>query len=67
MLLPRVEEIVAALERGKARGEVRQDLESELAVHALMGSFMFHSLARDRPPPGWAKRIVDLMWSGIGA
>jgi AcrR family transcriptional regulator len=67
MLLPRIEEIVAAIERGKARGEVRADADSELAVHALMGSFMFHSLARDRPPPGWSKRVVDLIWRGIGA
>jgi hypothetical protein len=26
-------------------GEVRADLDSEVAVHALMGAFMFHRIA----------------------
>src|SRR5437763_1936158 len=41
MLQPRLGEIVGALERGKERGEVRPDLDSEVAVHALMGAFMY--------------------------
>jgi hypothetical protein len=59
--------MVAALERGKKRGEVRQDLDSRLAIHALMGSFMFHNLASDRPPKGWATEIVDTLWHGFAA
>jgi AcrR family transcriptional regulator len=67
MLMPRLRDMVASLERGKARGEVRPDLDSTLAIHALMGSFMFHNLASDRPPKGWSKRIVDTLWSGFAA
>jgi hypothetical protein len=67
MLRPRTGEMVAALERGKERGEVRKELNSELAVHALMGSFMFHNLVSERPPRGWATEIVDTLWEGFRA
>jgi hypothetical protein len=26
---------------------------------------MFHNLAADRPPKGWATRIVDTLWDGL--
>jgi AcrR family transcriptional regulator len=65
MLMPRLHDMAAALERGKERGEVRADLDTTLAVHALMGSFMVHNLASDRPPKGWAERIVDTLWRGF--
>ena len=67
MLLPRLADMVASLERGKERGEVRKDVDSDLAIHALLGSFMFHNLAADRPPKGWATRIVDTLWDGLRA
>jgi hypothetical protein len=67
MLNPRLNLMIAALERGKERGEVRNDLDSRLAVHALMGAFMSHNLAADRPPKGWATEIVDTLWNGFAA
>jgi AcrR family transcriptional regulator len=67
MLMPRLRDMAGALERGKDRGEVRADLDIELAIHALMGSFMVYNLASDRPPKGWAERIVDTLWSGFAA
>jgi AcrR family transcriptional regulator len=67
MLVPHVQQMAAAFERGKNRGEVRPDLDTTLAVHALMGSFMFHNLARGAPPKGWAERIVDALWDGFAA
>jgi AcrR family transcriptional regulator len=62
MLQPRTADIVAALERGKQRGEVRADLDSEIAVHALMGAFMFHRIASGQPKKGWAEHVVDQLW-----
>jgi AcrR family transcriptional regulator len=67
MLRPRRDQIAAALERGKARGEVRADLDSAQAVDALMGSFMYHSLANGRPRKGWSERVVDALWEGFAA
>jgi AcrR family transcriptional regulator len=67
MLRPRMAEIVAALERGKARGEVRPDLDSELAVQALMGAFMFHRIAEGPPKKGWPEHVVDELWPAFAA
>jgi AcrR family transcriptional regulator len=67
MLGPRRDQVAAALDRGKARGEVRRDLDSKLAAHALLGSFVFHSLVAGRPNRGWAEDIVDTLWPGFAA
>lgn len=67
MLRPRVAEIAAALDRGKQRGEVRADLDSEVAVHALMGAFMYHRIATGPPKKGWAEHVVDQLWPAFSA
>jgi AcrR family transcriptional regulator len=67
MLRPRMADIVAALERGKERGEVRRDLDSEVAVHALMGAFMFHRIAEGPPSKGWSEHVVDQLWPAFAA
>src|SRR2546429_363850 len=67
MLRPRLGDIVAALERGKERGEVRPDLDSELAVHALLGAFMYHRIAVGQPKKGWAEHIVATLWPAFAA
>lgn len=67
MLQPRVAEIVAALERGKKRGEVRPDLDCDVAVHALMGAFMYHRIAEGTPKKGWAEHVVGQLWPAFAA
>jgi AcrR family transcriptional regulator len=67
MLLPRLRAMSDALERGKERGEVRPDLDTRLAVHALMGAFMVHNLESERPAKGWTRKIVDTLWDGFKA
>jgi AcrR family transcriptional regulator len=67
MLRPRLGEIIAALERGKERGEVRKDLDSEVAVHALMGAFMYHRIAEGQPKKGWSEHVVDTLWPAFAA
>ena len=67
MIVPRRDSIAAALERGKERGEVRPDLDSRLASHALMGSFIFAYLAAGRPSKGWSERVVDMLWPAFAA
>src|SRR6058998_99580 len=62
MLAPRFAQVAAAFERGKERGEVREDLDVQTAVHALMGSFVVHYLSVGRPKRGWAERVVDTLW-----
>jgi AcrR family transcriptional regulator len=65
MLLPRREAIALSLERGKERGEVRPDLDTRLAAHAVMGSFVFHYLTVGRPQKGWSEQVVDTLWPGF--
>jgi AcrR family transcriptional regulator len=65
MLGPRRDQIAAALERGKARGDVRPDLDTNLAAHAVLGSFMIHYLTEGRPAKGWSERVLDTLWPGF--
>jgi AcrR family transcriptional regulator len=67
MLIPRRDHIAAALERGKARGEVRGDLDVKLAAHTLMGTFVYHYLAVGRPHPGWSEQVVAMLWPAFAA
>jgi AcrR family transcriptional regulator len=65
MLVPRRDEVAAALDRGKERGEVRPDLDVKLAAHAVFGSFVYHHLVAGRPGRGWAEQVVDTLWPGF--
>jgi AcrR family transcriptional regulator len=67
MIAPRTNEIAEALRRGIARGEVRSDLDVDLAAEAIMGSFLFHSLAIGQPQKGWAARVVETLWPAFAA
>jgi len=67
MIVPRRDDMAAALERGKARGEVRADLDVDIAVHALFGSFIYSYMIAGRPSTGWAARVVDELWPAFAA
>jgi AcrR family transcriptional regulator len=67
MMLPQRELVAGVLERGKERGEVRKDLDVELAVDAVMGSFMYHAIVLGRPKRGWPERVVDTLWPAFAA
>jgi AcrR family transcriptional regulator len=67
MLVPRRDQVAAALERGKERGEVRPDLDVKLAAHAVFGSFVYQHLVAGRPGRGWAEQVVDTLWPGFAA
>lgn len=67
MIAPRGHDVEAALTRGKARGEVRTDLDVTLAAHAVMGSFLYHYLAVGPPERGWAARVVETLWPAFSA
>jgi hypothetical protein len=67
MIDPQWNQVAAALERGKERGEVRADLDSRLAANAIMGTFMHATVAAGRPPRGWPQRVVDMLWPAFAA
>jgi AcrR family transcriptional regulator len=67
MLKPRLADIADTLERGKQRGEVRKDLDTNVAVHALMGALLYHRLAEGQPKKGWSEHVVDTLWPAFAA
>jgi AcrR family transcriptional regulator len=67
MMLPRLGAIAGALDRGKERGEVRHDLDTTVAVQALLGSFICHRLAQGQPKKGWSEHVVDTLWPAFKA
>ena len=67
MISPQWDQVAAALERGKERGDVRSDLDSHMAANALMGSFVHRYLSTGRPPRGWAEAVVDTLWPAFAA
>jgi AcrR family transcriptional regulator len=67
MLHPHREQVAAALQRGKDRGEVRADLDLDIAAQLLMGPFLYHALVAGRPPRGWAAAVLDQLWPAFAA
>ena len=64
----RREAMLAALERGRARGEVRADADLELAVDALHGGVFYRLLLSGEPlDDAFARRLADQVLAGIAA
>jgi AcrR family transcriptional regulator len=62
----RREGMLAALERGRARGEIREDADLELAVDALHGAVFYRLLLSGEPLDGaFAERLADQMLAGL--
>lgn len=55
------------IEDGQARGDVADDADPDLAANLLVGAFYARYLATGKLPRGFAARVVDSVWSGIGA
>ena len=61
--------VIEILERGRESGELRPDIDVELATTALVGGLVMLVLGRrvghDPAPPGTAERLVDLVLNGL--
>ena len=64
---PRRDQAITVLQRGVDRGEIRADVDLEIAVQAMVGAmFMRHLLGS----PQSMRRIcqtVDTVWNGLAA
>jgi hypothetical protein len=59
--------VVEVIERGKARGELRADVDAQLAVEMMVGSWFALQLG-GRPFEGdWATSIVGQIWPALVA
>lgn len=56
-----------AIERGVARGEVRQDVDIDAALEAMVGQILARYATGLGFPDDWAERAVDVVWRGIAA
>ena len=57
----------AMLERGAARGEIRERADLEVAVDALAGAVFARHLSGLDTPAGWVESAVDVVWDGLTA
>ncbi len=65
---PRRERMRAVLREGIGRGDVRPDLDVDLATLALTSPLIMMSMglpAGETPPAGTVDRLADLVWPGI--
>ena len=65
MIGPAVERFRRVLRAGVARGELRADLDVEIAADAILGSFFTHCYERGRPGPEWPERAIATIWPGL--
>jgi AcrR family transcriptional regulator len=64
----RREAMLAALERGRERGEIREDADLELAVDELHGAVFYRLLLSGEPlDEAFVERLADQVLAGIGA
>jgi AcrR family transcriptional regulator len=64
----RREAMLAALERGRARGEIRADADLELAVDALHGAVFYRLLlSGESLDAAFAERLAEQVLAGLGA
>ena len=62
----RREAMLAALERGRARGEIREDADVELAVDALHGAVFYRLLLSGEPlDEAFVDRLADQTLAGL--
>jgi hypothetical protein len=60
--------MLAALERGRERGEIREDADLELAVDALHGAVFYRLLLSGEPlDVDFAERLADQVLVGLSA
>ena len=69
-IMPTRANVRRILERGQARGQVRQDLDLEAALDVLNGAIFFRMVTatiHGPPTPAVFQRLVTLVWSGLAA
>jgi AcrR family transcriptional regulator len=65
-LTARRNEARAIIQRGKARGEIRADIDPEVLLDALYGPLYFRLLIGHAPlTPSYADKLVNLVMSGL--
>jgi AcrR family transcriptional regulator len=64
---PRFDEIRVLLEDGIRAGDLRPDLDIDLVIEMLAGSWMARSARGGDFPADWSERVVDAIWPALAA
>lgn len=67
VIRPRREALRRVLTDGQVRGDVRADLDVDVAVAALVGCFYSRYLAGERFPVSWSADVVSTLWPAFTA
>ncbi len=59
---PRRNRLTELIERAIAAGELRKDVDLNLALHVLMGPILYHRIMHTAMPPDMPERVVDVFW-----
>lgn len=59
---PRRAELADVLRAGQERGDVRPDLDLDVAVALLVGAFYSRCVTGGRFPRAWARQTLDTLW-----
>jgi AcrR family transcriptional regulator len=62
ILLPRRSTVRTIIERGQARGDVRQDIDPEHAIDLMAGPFLARVFAGLDTGPGWRAEAFEAWW-----
>lgn len=67
VVAPQMALLTEAIERAKARGELRNDVDPALLLELLGGPILLHFIVTGELPPldEFAERIVDAVWRGV--
>ena len=65
MIGPAVERFRRVLRRGVTSGELRADLDVDLAADPLLGSYFTRYYERGRPGPEWPEQVVAALYPGL--
>ena len=65
MISPAVERFRRILRLGVERGELKKDLDIDIAAHAILGAFFASYFEFGRPAKGWATEVIESLWPAL--
>ncbi|MBL8174461.1 MAG: TetR/AcrR family transcriptional regulator [Bryobacterales bacterium] len=65
IVTPRRTMLRAILETASRRGEIREGVDLDVPVQMLIGAFYARYLAQSKVPAGFARELVEVVWTGI--
>jgi len=65
LLRPRRDEAIMVLQRGVDRGEIRADVDLEIAVQAMVGAVFMRHMFGVPESRSRIEQTVDIVWSGL--